>query len=108
MHRTAIEAATAAGVERIVYTSHMGANAASPFAPMPDHAATEAALRDSGVAYTALRSGFYATSGIMLMGRALETGTLAAPEDGPVSWTAHADLAEAAALALTPTAPSMA
>jgi NAD(P)H dehydrogenase (quinone) len=36
-----------------------------------------------------------------LLGDALETGELAAPEDGPVSWTAHADLAEAAAVALT-------
>ncbi len=35
------------------------------------------------------------------MGRALETGKLVAPEDGPVSWTAHADLAEAAVIALT-------
>ena len=37
----------------------------------------------------------------MLLGQALETGELIAPEDGPVSWTAHADLAEAAAIALT-------
>jgi uncharacterized protein YbjT (DUF2867 family) len=29
------------------------------------------------------------------------TGELILPEDGPVSWTAHADLAEAAASALT-------
>src|SRR4051812_29393754 len=36
-HRTAIDAARAAGVRRIVYTSHMGANPASAFAPMPDH-----------------------------------------------------------------------
>ncbi|WP_436850443.1 hypothetical protein [Streptomyces griseoloalbus] len=31
---------------------------------------------------------------------ALETGRLVAPADGPVSWTAHADLAEAAAVVL--------
>jgi NAD(P)H dehydrogenase (quinone) len=100
-HRAAITAARAAGAHRILYTSHMGANPASPFAPMPDHAATEAALRETGVAYTALRNGFYATSAVMLLGAALKTGELAAPQDGPVSWTAHADLAEAAALALT-------
>jgi uncharacterized protein YbjT (DUF2867 family) len=35
------------------------------------------------------------------MGDALQTGRLIAPQDGPVSWTAHADLAEAAAIALT-------
>jgi uncharacterized protein YbjT (DUF2867 family) len=101
LHRTAIGAARAAGVRRIVYTSHMGANPASPFAPMPDHAATEALLKDSGLAFTALRNGFYASSGRMLLGQALETGELAAPADGPVSWTAHDDLAEAAAIVLT-------
>lgn len=99
-HRTAFEAAAKAGAEHILYTSHMGANPASPFAPMPDHAATEAALLDVGVPFTSLRNGFYTASGLMLLGKALETGVLAAPEDGPVSWTAHADLAEAAALTL--------
>jgi NAD(P)H dehydrogenase (quinone) len=99
-HRTAIDAARAAGVRRVVYTSHMGANPASLFAPMPDHAATEAMLQESGLAFTSLRNGFYASSGLMLLGQALEAGEVAAPEDGPVSWTAHADLAEAAAIAL--------
>jgi NAD(P)H dehydrogenase (quinone) len=100
-HRTAIEAAREAGVRRILYTSHMGSNAQSPFAPMPNHAATEAMLQTSGVAFTSLRNGFYVASGLQLMGRALETGKLVAPEDGPVSWTAHADLAKAAVIALT-------
>ncbi|MFB9834476.1 SDR family oxidoreductase [Actinoallomurus acaciae] len=100
-HRTAIDAAKEAGAGRIIYTSHMGANPASPFAPMVDHAATETALRDSGVPFTSLRNGFYAASGAMLLDDALRTGELAVPEDGPVSWTAHADLAEVTALALT-------
>jgi len=79
----------------------MGANPASAFAPMVDHAATEALLADSGLAFTALRNGFYAASGRMLLGRAVETGEVAAPADGPVSWTAHDDLADAAAIVLT-------
>ena len=100
-HRSAIEAARAAGARRIVYTSHMAASASSAFLPMLDHAATEDMLRQSGLAWTALRHGFYAASGIMLMGDALRTGVLEAPADGKVSWTAHADLAEAAAIILT-------
>jgi uncharacterized protein YbjT (DUF2867 family) len=36
----------------------------------------------------------------MLLGAAVETGELAVPADGPVSWTTHSDLAEAAAIAL--------
>ena len=99
-HRAAIGAAKAAGVRRIVYTSHMAAGAASLFPPMRDHAATETMLRESGVAWTALRHGFYAASGLMLMGDALKTGVIDAPADGKVSWTAHADLAEAAAIIL--------
>jgi uncharacterized protein YbjT (DUF2867 family) len=100
-HRAAIDAARAAGSQRIVYTSHMGAGAASAFVPMVDHAATEAELEASGLPFTSLRNGFYTASGLMFMGQALQTGKLIAPEDGPVSWTAHADLAEAAAIALT-------
>ncbi len=100
-HRTAIEAATAAGAERVLYTSHMGANPASPFAPMPSHAETEQDLRASGVAFTALRNGFYATTAVHFVSQALQSGTLVAPEDGPVSWTAHTDLTEVAAVALT-------
>ena len=101
LNRTAIDAAQTAGARRILYTSHMGASPDSPFPPMRAHAATEAALQDLGVAFTALRNGFYASSAVMYLQRALETGELALPEDGPVAWTAHADLAEAAALALT-------
>lgn len=100
MHRTAIEQARHAGARRVLYASHMGANPSSPFPPMPDHAATERMLQDSGLAFTALRNGFYAGSAAMLLRGALETGELAAPEDGPVAWTAHADLAEAAAIVL--------
>jgi NAD(P)H dehydrogenase (quinone) len=99
-HRLAIEAAVAAGAKRILYTSHMGVSPSSPFPPMVDHAATEAILRDSGVAYTTLRNGFYASTVPMLLGAALKTGELAAPEDGPVAWTTHADLAEVTARAL--------
>jgi uncharacterized protein YbjT (DUF2867 family) len=78
----------------------MAAAPTSLFAPMPDHAATERYLQESGVAFTALRNGFYASTVPRLLGAAVETGELVAPEDGPVSWTAHGDLAEVAAIAL--------
>ncbi len=111
-HDAAIAAAREAGARRIVYTSHMGASDVSAFSPMVDHFATETMLRESGVPWTALRHGFYAANGLALMGDAAATGLLAAPADGKVCWTAHADLAEAAAIILTqaphehgPTAP---
>jgi uncharacterized protein YbjT (DUF2867 family) len=78
----------------------MAASASSAFAPARDHAATEEMLRQSGMAWTALRHGFYASSGIAMLGDAPSSGVLSAPADGKVSWTAHADLAEAAAAIL--------
>ncbi|WP_038387477.1 SDR family oxidoreductase [Bradyrhizobium elkanii] len=100
LHRTAIEAAREAGVGRILYTSHMGARLGSPFAPADQHAGTEADLAASGQAYTSLRHGFYAESCLHMIGDGLRAGELRVPEDGPVSWTARDDLAEADAAIL--------
>jgi uncharacterized protein YbjT (DUF2867 family) len=99
-HIAAIDAAHAAGAGRILYTSHQAAADDSVFEPMPDHAATERYLAATGIPFTALRNGFYAGTVPHLLGSALDTGELIAPADGPVSWTAHADLAEAAAIIL--------
>ena len=100
LHRVAIDAAVAAGVGRILYTSHQGARLDSPFKPARDHAATEQMLADSGVAWTSLRNGFYAHSLAWLLGPWRATGRIVVPADGPVSWTAREDLAEAAAVVL--------
>jgi NAD(P)H dehydrogenase (quinone) len=100
-HAAAIKAAKAAGTKRVVYTSQMAASPTSAFPPMHDHAATETMLAASGMAWTALRHGFYGTSGIAMMGDALKTGMLQIAQDGKFSWAAHDDLAEAAAIVLT-------
>jgi NAD(P)H dehydrogenase (quinone) len=100
LHRTAVDAAVAAGVGRILYTSHQGADPRSPFAPATVHAATEGLLAESGVPWTALRNGFYAHSLTWLMGDWQTSGTVTVPVDGPVSWTAREDAAEAAAVVL--------
>lgn len=99
-HVAAIDAARAAGAQRILYTSHQAAGTDSRFEPMPDHAATEEHLAAAGTSWTALRNGFYTSTIQLLLGRALETGELVTPADGPVSWTTHPDLAEAAAIVL--------
>lgn len=99
-HAAVFQAALAAGAKRLVYTSHQAARDDSLFAPMPDHAATERYLAGTGAPFTALRNGFYASFVPRLLGQALQTGQLVAPADGPVSWTTHADLAEAAAIIL--------
>lgn len=100
LHRHAIAAASDAGVERILYTSHAGARQGSPFPPADQHAASEADLAASGTPFTALRHGFYAESCLQIIGEDLKTNELRVPEDGPVCWTARDDLAQADAALL--------
>jgi NAD(P)H dehydrogenase (quinone) len=97
----AIDAARAAGAGRVLYTSHQAAAPDSLFAAQPTHAATEEHLAAAGAPFTALRNGFYVSTLGYYLGDALETGQFALPADGPVSWTAHDDLADAAVAALT-------
>jgi uncharacterized protein YbjT (DUF2867 family) len=97
-HKNAIEAVKLAGAEKVLYTSHMGANLNSKFPPMRDHAATEAILESSGMAWTALRNGFYAESSKDIMGDFYKSFSINAPIDGKINWTSHDDLAEAAAI----------
>jgi uncharacterized protein YbjT (DUF2867 family) len=97
----AIDAARRAGAKRITYTSHQAASGDSRFPPMRVHSSTEDHLAASGVPYTALRNGFYGSSIAAYLGGVRQTGRITVPQDGPVSWTDHADLAEAAAIAAT-------
>ena len=102
-HGNAIQAAKNAGAKRILYTSHQAASLSSAFVPGRDHAATEALLQSSGVSYVSLRNGFYAESALYQLGGIKQSGKIVLPDDGPISWTARADLAEAAVAALTQT-----
>ena len=99
-HATAITVAKELGVERIFYTSQIASSALSHFPPALTHAATEQMLAKSGLAWTALRHGFYADSALAMNARGFASGTLAAPADGKVSWTTHDDLAAADAMLL--------
>lgn len=100
LHGSAIDAAVSVGVGRVLYTSHQGAAVDTPFKPGRDHAATEQILAESGLAWASLRNGFYLHSLDWLLGPWRETGVIAVPADGPVSWTSRADAAEAAAAIL--------
>ncbi len=101
-HRNAIQVAKDAGAKRILYTSHQAASPSSAFVPArANHAATEALLEASGLPYVSLRNGFYAESALFQMSGVKQTGKIVVPRDGPVSWTARADLAQAAVAALT-------
>jgi len=58
-HRSAIDAAVAAGVSQIVYTSFIGKEGADTSLAVTDHRATEAMLFESGADWTILRDGQY-------------------------------------------------
>ncbi len=98
-HRIAIDSAKAAGVERIVYVSFLGAGPEATFTFARDHWATEEAIRASGLAFTFLRSSLHLD---FLQGRAGEGQTIRAPAgEGRVAPVARDDLADAAAAVLT-------
>jgi NAD(P)H dehydrogenase (quinone) len=74
-HRNVIEAAAAAGVERIIYTSILKADA-SPLMIAQDHRATEAIIAASGLRATVLRNGWYSENWTGPLGARLEAGAL--------------------------------
>jgi len=99
-HRNAIAAAKTVGVERIFYTAQASTAPDAHFPPGLSHYATEGMLAASGLAWTSMRHGFYAASGMHMIGAGLSSGVLRTPADGPVAWTTHEDLAEADAALL--------
>ncbi|MDF2051847.1 SDR family oxidoreductase [Arthrobacter sp. Cr_A7] len=58
-HAAFVDAAAAAGVEHVVYTSLYGAAPDATFTLARDHYATEEHIRTSGMKYTFLRDNFY-------------------------------------------------
>jgi uncharacterized protein YbjT (DUF2867 family) len=102
-HRTAIDAAVAAGVGHIVYTSFLGASPTAGFTLARDHGATEEMLRGSGLAWTFLRDSFYAD---VLLDFAGEERVIRGPGGaGRCAFVARRDVAEVAARILRDPAP---
>jgi NAD(P)H dehydrogenase (quinone) len=99
-HTAVIDAAQAAGVERIAYTSILNADDTSnPLAG--EHQATEQALRASGIPVSLLRNGWYTENYTGQLGRYLERGELVgATGGGKISAAPRADFAAAAVTAL--------
>ena len=58
-HRTFVDAAAAAGVQHVVYTSFLGAAPDATFTLARDHHATEEHILASGMAWTFLRDSLY-------------------------------------------------
>jgi NAD(P)H dehydrogenase (quinone) len=98
-HANAINAAKAAGVRLIAYTSGIRANTSTMLA-MKDHRATERLLAEAGVPHVLLRNCWYLENYTGQLPVYLERGIVGAAGAGKVSAATRADYAEAAAAVL--------
>lgn len=94
LHRNAFEAAAAAGVKHIVYTSFQSASPNSAFPYGRDHYLSEQYLKECGVNYSALRDSLYME---MIPHLADEEGVIRGPAgDGRVAFVSREDVARCA------------
>ncbi len=104
-HQAVIDAAKAAGVGLIAYTSILHADR-SPLALATEHRATEAALKASGVPYVLLRNGWYVENYMASVPSALQfKAVFGSAGAGQISSASRGDYALAAAAVLTAEAP---
>ncbi|MEU8758787.1 SDR family oxidoreductase [Streptomyces sp. NPDC048659] len=97
-HTTAVDAALAAGVRRVVYLSYLSAAPHATFTYARDHWYTEQHIRSTGVPYTFLRDSSYQSDLAAMTGA---DGILRGPAgDGRVAAVTHDDVAASAAAVL--------
>ncbi len=100
-HQNVIDAAKAAGVKHVVYTSAPKATTSS-LVLAPEHKATEEYLAASGLTYTVLRNNWYSENYTQTIRNAAASGEIvSAAGQGRVASAPRADYAEAAAVVLT-------
>ncbi len=98
LHAGAIDAAVAASVKHIAYTSYVNADTFATSAIAPDHRATEQHLRDSGVAWTMLRNSIYMNGLVEEAEAAARAGELiTSTPEARVGYVMREDCAAAAA-----------
>ena len=98
----AIDAAKAAGVDHIAYTSYVGLTRGDTAGRAADHQATEDALKASGVAWTMLRNSIYMHGQIAQAARWVADGrAVIPPNESPIGYISREDCALAAAAVLS-------
>ena len=86
----------------MLYTSVVNAGSELPLVVSHEHGATEHAIRDRGLRWTALRNGLYAEFQVAAAARAVASGQLVHNNgDGATAYVSREDCAAAAAAALT-------
>ncbi len=100
-HRAAVDAAKAAGVRHVVYTSGLQPEPPNPAVVAPSHYATEQALARSGLEWTILRNSLYADYQAPEAAQAIASGALLHNRGaGKAAYVAREDCAAAAAAVL--------
>lgn len=100
-HRNVLEAARAAGVGQVIYTSLLHADR-SPLSLAEEHRDTEAALKASSLDHVILRNGWYTENYLGALPAALAHGALVGSAGtGRIASAARADYAAAAVAVLT-------
>ena len=100
-HGNVVTAAKDAGIGLIAYTSAPAADS-SDLVLAPEHKATEALIRASGIPFVILRNGWYTENYSKVLEQARHTGLIIASlGDGRVASASRRDYAEAAAVVLT-------
>jgi uncharacterized protein YbjT (DUF2867 family) len=98
LHTGAVDAAVAAGVQRIVYTSFLACSADATFTFARDHWHTEEHLRRTGVRHTFLRDSLYLDFVPLFVGG--DGGIRGPAGDGRVAAVARDDIADVAVAVL--------
>ncbi len=102
-HGNAMQAAKAARVKQIAYTSWIGITKGDKAGLAVDHLATEDLLRRSGVAWTFLRNSLYMETQLAPAAKMLATGKAVIPSpEYPAGYVSRENCAEAAAPVLAP------
>src|SRR5690554_6892869 len=102
-HRNVVNAAKAAGVGFIAYTSAPKADT-TDLGLAPEHKATEEIIRESGIPFALLRNNWYTENYHQVLEQAKYTGlVIASLGDGKVASASREDYAEAAAVVLAGT-----
>lgn len=103
-HRAAIDAAVAAGVRHLIYTSGLAPAPPNPAVVAPSHYETEQHLKSTDVPFTILRNSLYAEYQAADAERAIATGVLVHNwGDGRIAHVSREDCAATAAAVLVET-----
>ena len=101
-HKRAIDAAVAAGIKHIVYTSFVAISKGDRAGLASDHFQTEEMIKKSGVAWTMLRNSIYSNGLVQQATKMLAEGKAPVSEsDVRIGYVTREDCAAAAAAALS-------